>query len=129
MIKRISQKIEQVRLEPEHVRLRYVWGSVIVSMFFIFAIWIFSITTLFKSKTDSRGKSSVDSSLSTQLQNIQQQAPSLKDFTETSLNIGNEGVVSNEINSSSTPNNSQNNTDQIPQADAYSELGNPTSNQ
>ena len=39
----LSEKIEQIRQKPEHVRLRYVWFLVALSMTFIFIIWIFSL--------------------------------------------------------------------------------------
>lgn len=39
----ISEKIEEIRQKPEHIRLRYVWFLVILSMTFIFIIWIFSL--------------------------------------------------------------------------------------
>lgn len=38
----LSKKLEEIRQKPEHVRLRYVWAAVAVSMFFVFLIWIFS---------------------------------------------------------------------------------------
>lgn len=39
----IAEKIEAVRKKPEHVRLRYVWGSVIVVMAVVIALWVFSL--------------------------------------------------------------------------------------
>ena len=39
----ISSKIEAIRQKPEHIRLRYVWFFVVLSMTFIFIIWIFSL--------------------------------------------------------------------------------------
>lgn len=39
----ISNKIEEIRRKPEHIRLRYVWSLVAVSMFFIIIIWFFSL--------------------------------------------------------------------------------------
>jgi len=38
----IHDKIEEIRNKPEHIKIRYVWGSVAVSMLFIIIIWIFS---------------------------------------------------------------------------------------
>lgn len=48
----ISKKIEEIRQKPEHIRIRYVWGSVAVSMVMIIIIWIFSLGDSLK-KTDS----------------------------------------------------------------------------
>jgi hypothetical protein len=39
----ISNKIEEIRKKPEHIRMRYVWLAVAVSMFFILVIWVFSL--------------------------------------------------------------------------------------
>jgi hypothetical protein len=39
----IQNKIEEIRKKPEHIRLRYVWAMVAVSMFFIIIIWFFSL--------------------------------------------------------------------------------------
>jgi apolipoprotein N-acyltransferase len=39
----LAKKIEEIRQKPEHVRLRYVWFLVTLSMTFIFIIWIFSL--------------------------------------------------------------------------------------
>jgi hypothetical protein len=39
----IADKIEEIRKKPEHVRLRYVWFFVVLSMLFVVALWIFSL--------------------------------------------------------------------------------------
>ena len=39
----LAEKIEAIRQKPEHIRLRYVWFLVVLSMTFIFIIWIFSL--------------------------------------------------------------------------------------
>ena len=77
----ISQKIAEMRQQPEHVRMRYVWISVSISMLIIVAIWIFSIGLMFKkdkTKTDQVTDPATD--IAKQLQDIKQQAPSLQDY-------------------------------------------------
>jgi hypothetical protein len=78
----ISEKIAAIRREPENVRMRYVWGSVALSMLIIFSIWIFSINAMFKNHKDESPKE-VDSSvgITEQLKNLKQQAPSFNDYT------------------------------------------------
>lgn len=49
----INEKIDEIRKKPEHIRMRYVWGSVFLSMLFIICIWIFSIVVMFKGDDDS----------------------------------------------------------------------------
>jgi len=39
----IQRKIEEIRRQPEHVRMRYVWIFTAVSMAFVVAIWVFSL--------------------------------------------------------------------------------------
>ena len=39
------EKIEKIRKQPEHIRMRYVWFFVAVSMLFVIILWIFSLTT------------------------------------------------------------------------------------
>ena len=39
----LSEKIEEIKRQPEHIRLRYVWFFVAVSMVAVVAIWILSI--------------------------------------------------------------------------------------
>lgn len=41
----LRDKIEEIRKKPEHIKIRYVWGSVAISMLFIIIIWIFSWQT------------------------------------------------------------------------------------
>lgn len=49
----IQSKIEEIRKQPEHVRMRYTLLSVFISMLFISVLWIFSITTSFKNSSDA----------------------------------------------------------------------------
>ena len=37
-------KVEEIRKKPEHIRTRYVWFFVTLSMIFVIIIWIFSIS-------------------------------------------------------------------------------------
>ncbi len=79
----ISEKIAQIRKQPEHIRLRWVWGSVAVSMFFIITIWIFSITLIFKEGTAKNEKSTDTTvSLTEQLKTAKNQIPSITSFSE-----------------------------------------------
>lgn len=52
----ISKKIEEIRQKPEHVRIRYVWGSVAVSMVLIIIIWIFSLGDSLKKIDSTNGQ-------------------------------------------------------------------------
>ncbi len=43
MFETLEKKIHDIRQQPEHVRLRYMWGALAVSMILIIIIWIMSI--------------------------------------------------------------------------------------
>ncbi len=43
MFDKIEKKVHDVRKQPEHIRIRWVWGSVAVVMIFIVFIWILSM--------------------------------------------------------------------------------------
>lgn len=96
ILEKISKKIELIRRQPEHVRMRYVWGCVAVSMFIVLMFWIFSIFSMFnkENKSASNPDKAVPG-LGKQLQTIKEQAPSLKDLDSQSL-------LNNEENDNST---------------------------
>lgn len=48
MAKGLWEKIESIRQEPEHIRMRYVFGCLIVSMAFIVGIWLLSLGESFR---------------------------------------------------------------------------------
>lgn len=82
----ISKKIEEIRKQPENVRIRWVIICVSVSMIAIFAIWIFSMTMMFRK--DAKTEAITGSSgLENQLQDIKKQSESLKDYINTPLTI------------------------------------------
>lgn len=41
----IEKKIEEIRRQPEHIKLRYIYSLVAISMFFILILWFFSFFT------------------------------------------------------------------------------------
>jgi heme exporter protein D len=92
---KISEKISQIRQQPEHIRLRYVWSAVAISMFFIIAIWIFSMGSLFRGGQDLLEQKNTPN-ITEQLRAIKEQAPSIKNLTEQTMNLGQEGVASKE---------------------------------
>lgn len=51
----IEKKIEEIRQKPEHIRLRYTWGMVAVSMVAVLTIWFVSIKVNFANFDDNIG--------------------------------------------------------------------------
>jgi hypothetical protein len=107
----ISEKITQMRLEPQHVRLRYVWISVAISMVFIIAIWIFSVTLLFKNDVNT-AEINIPA-LTEGINNNKQTTPSIQD-------IPNQEKGNSSGQNFQYPSSQSNN--EIPQTNAYSEL-------
>ena len=75
----INRKLEEIRQKPEHIRMRYVWGAVAVSMFLIILIWIFSFKNTFESASPDKVtlpdlKSAYESS--------KQELPSIQNFID-----------------------------------------------
>jgi len=67
--------------QPEHIRMRWVWGCVIVSMFVISIFWIFSITSMFANRERSASDQGVENNIQDvqeQLQILQKQASEIK---------------------------------------------------
>lgn len=51
----INRKIEEIRQKPEHIRIRYVWAGVVITMFFIIILWIFSMKESISNNMGSGG--------------------------------------------------------------------------
>ena len=103
----LTQKIEEIRRRPEEIKLRYVWGSVIISMFFIVIIWLLSIMTLFDK--ESFEKNSPDlSPIKEQLQDFKKSTPSIQDIQNVKNNLDkiNEEAVPEEIKKAQNNSNS-----------------------
>ena len=78
----IQKKLEEIRQKPEHIKLRYTYFSVAISMFFIIILWFFSI----KSRQDDSLDPVLDSDqgniinqLGEQKQSLQNAAGQMKD--------------------------------------------------
>lgn len=78
-----QNKIDEIRNKPEHIRVRYVWFSVAVSMLFVVIIWMFSIQSGIKPiEVDEEGASNIQK----QLQGIKDNAPSIDELLDTAKN-------------------------------------------
>ena len=132
----LTEKIEQIRRQPQHIRLRWVWGSVIVSMLLIFVIWLLSITLMFKTstQTDSQSVDGLVSDLKTQINNSNPpQSNSLQDYASgKSLDVSKEGITAVQKDSPTQSNPPKNNAPAVPapaltekpnQSDSYTGLG------
>ncbi len=48
MQERFLRKMEEIRRQPEHVRVWYAWVGVAIVMFFVVVIWIFTLQESFR---------------------------------------------------------------------------------
>lgn len=66
MTERIIQKIEHIRSLPEHIRLRYTIGAVIICMIFVVGVWVLTLKQGFSdiSPEVSQGKDQAEETLS-----------------------------------------------------------------
>lgn len=117
----ISEKIEEIRQQPRHIRERYVWGCVAASMVLIVTIWFFSIAAMFKRDLPATQAGDMES-LKQQLQSVNKQAPSLNDLEKQVTGTGGEGILNKEPSQENTdlqyPLPTQ--TNEVPQSSAYS---------
>jgi len=78
----IYEKIEEIRNKPEHIRMRYVWILMIVSMVIIITIWIISFWGAKSRQAIENDPMEVFNDLKSQTQTLDQykdQADELKD--------------------------------------------------
>ncbi|MDO8240610.1 MAG: hypothetical protein Q7T51_01310 [Candidatus Moranbacteria bacterium] len=75
----IADKIEQIRQKPEHIRLRYVWFFVFVSMFLVLTVWYFSTKTQMMQFNGAANDAIITEDLGSAISEFSQQGESIKD--------------------------------------------------
>ena len=76
MFDKIEKKVHEVQQQPEHIRLRWVWGSVAVTMLFIVIIWAMSMRVNFLNiNSDTKAQKSINE-FQDQFSNITDTLPS-----------------------------------------------------
>ncbi|HMN19292.1 MAG TPA: hypothetical protein PKA31_01685 [Candidatus Moranbacteria bacterium] len=84
---KIEDFIFEARSKPKHVRMRYVWISVAVSMLFVFLLWLLSVRVLLNNDSSPRGKNPSLPELpplDSPLEKIQSASPSINDIAQPS---------------------------------------------
>ena len=121
---KIKEKLEQINNQSEHIRMRYVWGCVAVSMFVIFIVWIFSIVSMFTNNQVAPLDNSNVADIQKQFQDLKEQTPSLKSLSDQSVDALNEGAAIQQNPAGAVSSSQENSTSEIPQSDSYSKLPN-----
>lgn len=86
----INRKIEEIRQKPEHIRLRYIWGLVAISMLFIVTIWVFSMKESAKKlhSEDTSNLPNISQDLE-EIGSIKDSTPSINDIMKNAQNSAN----------------------------------------
>lgn len=84
----IAEKLEEIRKQPEHIRMRYLLACVFVCMVFVFFLWVVSLRQNFENmrNDDAVQKTMVPEDLQKAMKDIEQQSKEIKDA------ISNQGV-------------------------------------
>ena len=82
----ISDKLKEIKKQPEHVRLRWAWGLAAAITFFVAVIWLVSLNFQKQKKSDFR----LTGQQKNFINEFQDQAESLKDATDQLKNISKE---------------------------------------
>ena len=76
MFDKIEKKVHEVQQQPEHIRLRWVWGSVAITMLFVVIIWAMSMRVNFLNiNSDTKAQQSINE-FQDQFSNITDTLPS-----------------------------------------------------
>jgi hypothetical protein len=75
----LLDKIEEIRNQPEHIRLRWAWGLTVSAMVLIVIIWMISFSAQ-KSESDEKNlnNNEIIQELSTQKQSIKDATNQIK---------------------------------------------------
>ena len=93
MARSLWEKIDSIRQQPEHIRMRYVLGCLFVSMLFILGIWLLSVGESFRSISEE----TPSAALSGKALLPKDPVPSLSDLLEkaTPLRVENQSAEGN----------------------------------
>lgn len=82
----IFNKIDEIRKQPDHIRLRWAWGLTAVGMFFIIIIWMISFSAQISS-LNSEKKPVNNTNNGSAMQELSAQKKSIEDATSQLKNV------------------------------------------
>ncbi|MFZ2975004.1 MAG: hypothetical protein WA055_00035 [Candidatus Moraniibacteriota bacterium] len=82
----IFNKIDEIRRQPDHIRLRWAWGLTAVGMFFIVIIWMISFSAQISSlKSEEKPVDNINNGSA--MQELSAQKKSIEDATSQLKNV------------------------------------------
>jgi len=82
----IFNKIDEIRKQPDHIRLRWAWGLTAVGMFFIVIIWMISFSAQISSlKSEEKPVNNINNGSA--MQELSAQKKSIEDATSQLKNV------------------------------------------
>ena len=82
----IFNKIDEIRRQPDHIRLRWAWGLTAVGMFFIVIIWMISFSAQISSlKSEEKTVDNINNGSA--MQELSAQKKSIEDATSQLKNV------------------------------------------
>jgi len=82
----IFNKIDEIRKQPDHIRLRWAWGLTAVGMFFIIIIWMISFSAQISSlKSEEKPVDNINNGSA--MQELSAQKKSIEDATSQLKNV------------------------------------------
>lgn len=86
----IARKVDEIRQEPEQIRVRYVWGAVLTVMVLIFLFWIMTLRSGLRAMAPADTKA-IQQSIPSSIREIENQGQSITQMIE-STTLTDEGV-------------------------------------
>lgn len=106
----VQNKIEEIRRQPEYIRLRWAWGLTAICMVFVLMIWIFSMSrqnSQWEIPNLTSEQQSVFDSLGQQGQSLSNSAGQINNLMQNQSQNTNQGSNSNQSAGQSSGNTGQ----------------------
>jgi hypothetical protein len=88
----LERKIEEVRRQPEHVRLRYVWGLVAFIMLLLFSFWVVTLRDSFRVPSQDEIRPIRDA-IPPATADLQKNGQSIKQMVDGAQSLSQEGLA------------------------------------
>jgi len=87
----LERKIEEIRKEPEYVRLRYVWGLVAFIMILLFSFWVATLRDSFRPPSDAEAQP-IKGAIPSSATDLQKDGQSIRQMVDGAQSLSAEGL-------------------------------------